>query len=190
MTEPQNSVQKIWQDQPVEGIKLTVEIIHKRAARFERQIRWRNIREYAASLIAASLLVYFFVTTHDVLSRVEFGLFIAALAWMVVQLHRKGSSRSMPAGVDTRTSLRFYRAELERQRAVTMSVWSWYLAPMVPGFVVYTVGHAIRSPRPATWAGLVLMDAMVAATFLFIWKLNLRATRCLGRMIDELKAPE
>jgi hypothetical protein len=180
----------MWQNQPVEGIRISAETIQKRAARFERRIRWRNVREYAASLIAAALLGYFAVTSHDVLSRVVLGLFIAGLMWISVQLHRKGSSKSLPAGLDTGTSLRWYCTELERQRAAVMSVWSWYLVPMVPGFVVDTVGKAIQSPHPATWAKLLLMDAFGAAAFLLVWKINVRAARCLGRMIDELKAAE
>jgi hypothetical protein len=180
----------LWQNQPVEGLPISAGAIRKRAAKFERRIRWRNVREYVASLIAAALLGYFALTSHDALSRVVFGLFIAGLAWMVVQLYRRGSSKSMPAGLDTHTGLRWYRMELERQRAAVTSVWSWYLAPMVPGIVVDTVGKAIQSPHPATWARMALMDAFFAAAFLLVSKVNARAARCLGRTIDELKAAE
>ncbi|HYM78740.1 MAG TPA: hypothetical protein VE377_22405 [Candidatus Dormibacteraeota bacterium] len=188
MTELQNPVLKIWQEQPVEGIKMSVDEIHLRAGKFERRIMWRNIREYVASLIAVALFVYFFATTQGALSRITFALFIAGMLWIVIQLHLKGSAKSMPAGLDTLTSLRFYRAELERQREVVSKVWSWYLAPMVPGFVVYTVGYAVSVPRPLAWAGLALMDVLIAALFFWIWKMNMRAARCLQRMIDELNA--
>ena len=190
MTEPLDSVQKIWQDQPVEGIKMPAEVIRKRASRFERKVKWRNIREYAASLVTVVLLGYFAATTHDLLSRVSFGLFIAALAWIVVQLHRKGAPKRMPSGVDTLTALRLYRSELERQRALVKSVRSWYLAPLVPGLVVYAVGQASHASTPATWIRLVFLVGFVAAAFRFVWKLNLRAAECLERMIDELNASE
>jgi hypothetical protein len=190
MMEVENPVQKIWQDQPVEGIKMSAEIIHKRAAKFERRIMWRNVREYVASLIAVALFGYFFVTSRDVLSRLTSGLFIGAMLWIVVQLHRKGSATRSPSGVDTLTSLRLYRGELERQRAAVSTVWWWYLAPMVPGFVVYTIGYAIKVQHPAAWAGLALMDAIVAGMFFVIWKMNMKAARCLQRMIDELNAVE
>ncbi|HUA13727.1 MAG TPA: hypothetical protein VMG31_00410 [Verrucomicrobiae bacterium] len=190
MPELENPVQKIWQDQPVEGIKMSVEEIRRRAGKFERRIRWRNIREYVASLIAAVLLGYFSVTAHDLLSRITFGLFVAAMVWIVVQLHRKGSAKRLPEGVDSLTSLRLYRAELERQREVVSSVWWWYLAPLVPGFVVYTIGYAIKIPRPVAWAGLLLLDAIISAMFYGIWKMNMRAARCLQRMIDELNGAQ
>jgi hypothetical protein len=170
--------------------RLDAAAIRKRAAKFERRILWRNVREYTASAIAAALLAYFLVTAHDLLSQVTFGLFIAAMVWIVVQLHRKGSVKTMPAGADTQTSLQFYRTELERQREAVSSVWSWYLAPLVPGFLVYTVGYAIKFPRPAAWARPALMDAVIAVAFYVVWKMNARAARCLQRMIDELNATE
>ena len=188
--ELRNPAQRLWQDQPVEGITMSVETIRKRAAKFERKILWRNVREYVAALIAAALLGYFLVTAKDVFARVTFGLLIAGLLWMVVQLHRKGSVMTMPAGLGTLTSLEFYRTQLERQREAVDTVWSWYLAPLIPGFLVYTVWSAIRSPHPATWVGLAVMDVVIAGVFYVIWKMNARAARCLQRMIDELKAAE
>lgn len=186
MIAEQNPVQKLWQDQPLEGIKMSAEEIRRRAAKFERRIWWRNMRETVASLIAMGLFVYFLATSHDWLSRVTFGLFIGAMAWIVGMLHRKGSAKKLPAGVDTLTGVRFYRQELERQYDVVKNVWWWYLAPLVPGFVVYTIGYAAKFPRPGAWAGLALMDAIVAAMFYLIWRLNLRAARCLQRMIAQL----
>jgi len=190
MNQLENPVQRLWQDQPVEGIKMSIEEIRRRAGKFERRIRFRNIREYVASLIAVGLFAYFFATSHDVISRVTFGLFIAAMLWIVVSLHWKGSATRLPGEVDTLTGLRLYRAELERQRDVVRSVWWWYLAPLVPGFIVYTIGHAVKVPNPVAWLGLALIDLIVAGMFYVIWRMNMRAARCLDKMIAELSALE
>ncbi len=181
-------VQEIWQHQPVEGIKMSVEEIRKRAGKFESRIVWRNVREYAASLIAAGLFGFFLIKTHDLLFRISYGLFIAGLVWVVIQLHRKGSARSVPAAMGSSTCLQFFRAELERQRDVVSNVWPWYLAPLVPGFVVLTVGYVLARPYPAGLVSAVFLDAVVAAIFLLVWRMNVRAARCLQRMIDELGA--
>jgi hypothetical protein len=190
MNQLENPAQKLWQDQPVEGIKMSIEEIHRRAGKFERRIRFRNVREYVTSLIAVGLFMYFFATSHDSLSRVTFGLFIAAMLWIVVSLHWKGSAKKLPQGVDTVTGLRLYRTELERQRDVVRNVWWWYLAPLVPGFVVYTIGYALKFPRPASLLGLALMDVIVAGMFYVIWRINQRAARCLDKMITELSGTE
>jgi hypothetical protein len=98
MCEVENPLQELWQHQPVEGIRMSVEELRRRAGKFERTIYWRIVREYVASLFAVGLLARFFANTEDVLSRVSFGLFIAAVLWIVVQLHLKGSSKKMPNG--------------------------------------------------------------------------------------------
>jgi Flp pilus assembly protein TadB len=79
---------------------------------------------------------------------------------------------------------------LERQYGVVKRVWWWYLAPMIPGFIVYTIGNAVKVPHPAAWAGLAVMDIIVAGLFYVVWRMNMRAARCLQRMIEELKVPE
>ena len=183
-----NSVQELWQSQPVEVTKMSVEEIRRRAGKFERKIRWRNIREYVASLIAAALMGYFYITADDVASRVTFALFIVAMLWIVIALHRMGSARRTPVDVDTLTTQQFYRAELERQLAVVKNVWWWYLAPMVPGMVGCTIAYLMKTHHHGTWAGLAFMDGLFVATFYGVWKLNIRAARCLERMIKDLDA--
>lgn len=182
--------QQLWQSQPVEGIKMSAETLRHRAGKFEKRIHWRNIREYVSSLVAALLFGYFFAKTHDPWSRMAYVLFIAGLGWVVIQLHRKGSARSMPAAMGTSTCLQFFRAELERQRDVVINVWSWYLAPLVPGFVILTVAYLRARSFPASLVGAAWMDGLVAVLFFLVWKMNRRAARCLQRMIDELYAAE
>lgn len=190
MTELQNPVQKIWQDQPVEGIKMSVEEIHTRAGRFERKIRWRNRRESVGCLMVSGLFTYFLFDTHDVLFRVAYGLFIAAMIWIAIQLQRKGSVKSLPTGLGASSSLQFFRGELERQRDAVKNVWPWYLAPMVPGYVMLTIAYAMSFPRPVRWIGVGAFDLFIVLVFIGIWKMNLRAARCLQRSIDELNAAE
>ena len=188
MTELQNPVQKIWQDQPVEGITMSAEEIRRRAGKFERRIRGRNRRESVACLLVSGLFVYFSVGNHDVLFRIAYGLFIAAMIWVAVQLHRKGSAKSLPAGLEASSSLQFFRTEMERQRDTVKNVWPWYLAPMVPGYVMLTIAYAVSFPRPVRWIGVGVFDLLIVLLFIGIWKMNQRAAKCLQRSIDELSA--
>ena len=169
---------------------MSAEAIRLRAGKFERKIAHRNTREYVSSLLAAVAFAYFFATAHGVLFRLAYVFFIAGLGWVVFQLHRKGSANTMPATMGSSTSLQFFRAELERQRDVVRNVWPWYLAPLVPGFVILTVGSVMARPFPAGLVSAAFLDAFVAAVFFGIWKINARAARCLQRTIDELKAAE
>jgi hypothetical protein len=191
MTEnSQTPVQTIWQNQPVEGIQMSAEMIRKRAGKFERRVYWRNVREYASSAVAICMFGFFLVRDHRTLPRIAYVLFIAGIVWAVLQLHRKGSVKTMPAALGASPSLAFFRGELERQRDAVKSVLSWYLAPLIPGFLVLTLDIVRRLPFPASLGSIALMDGGVALLFFVIWRINLRAARCLQRKIDELKAVE
>ena len=181
-----NSVQNLWQSQPVEVTKMSVEELRKRAGKFERRIRWRNIREYAASLMAAGLMGYFYIGAEDTASRVTFALFIAAMLWIVIALYRTGSAKRTPLDQDTLTTQQFYRAELERQLRVVKKVWWWYLAPMIPGCIACTVSYVMKPHHTGTWLGLLFMNTLFVVSFYAVWKLNVRAASCLERMIAQL----
>ena len=185
-----NSVLEIWQSQPVEVTKMSLTEIRRRADKFERRIWWRNAREYVVGLIGVAVYVSFFLKTHDSPHRVAYGFFIAGIVWILIQLHRKASARSIALESDTATTLRTYRSELERQRDALMNVWPWYLAPLAPAFVVLTVVVAMTHPHPLKWAELALMDVLVAAVFFGTWKLNRSAAQRLQRTIDKLDGAE
>jgi len=190
MMEVENPAQRIWQNQPVEGIKMSAEEIRRRAGKFERRIRRRNLRESVGCVIVSGLFAYFLYDTHNVLFRIAYGLFIVAMIWIAIQLHRKGFVMSLPAGLEASSSVQFFREELERQRDAIKNVWPWYLAPMVPGYVMLTIAYAVSFPRPVRWIGAGAFDLFVVLLFIGIWKMNMRAARCLQRSIDELNAAE
>jgi Flp pilus assembly protein TadB len=185
-----DNLKEIWRCQPVEGIKMSAEQIRKRAGSFEKKIMWRNVREYISGGIAAVLFVYFIATNHDPLFRAACVVMIVGLAYVAWQLHRKGSAKSVPEEMGAASSLQFYRKQLERQRDMAASVWSWYLAPLVPGLILFAISSALADPRPRKLIFLALFYGFSAGLFVFIWKLNARGARCLQRMIDELHDAE
>lgn len=186
----ENPVQKLWQDQPVEGIKMSVEAIHLRAGKFERRITGRNLRESVASVVLIIAFGYFFVTAPNPLLRITWGLFIAGMIWLTVQLWRKGTPRTMPENLAAATSISFFRSELERQRDLLKNVWPWYLSPLVPGYIALNFAWVLAPSRPASWTTILLFDLCFVAIFFGVWKFNQRAARCLQRSIDELSAAE
>jgi hypothetical protein len=184
-----NQAQQIWQSQPVEGTQMSTDVIRQRAVRFERKISRRNLRESIAGLFAIAGFSYFFVTTPGILLRVTWALFIAGMIWVIIQLRRKGTPKTMPAMMGSSTSVDFFRSELERQRDVVKNVWPWYLAPLVPGYIALNVAYVFAFPR-ARWAGFAVLDVIFVAIFVGVWKMNHRAARCLQRTIDELSTAE
>jgi len=187
MTEMLNA-QEIWQSQPSQGMQMSTEAIRKRAAKFERKIVRRNLRESVAAVVVAGLFTYFIVTTHETVFRVTYGLFIAGMIWVMAQLWKKGAPRTMPADIGNSTCLEFLRSELERQRDLIKDVWTWYLAPLVPGYAALNVAMAVT--QPSKLVRLAVLDVFFVALFVGCWQLNLWAARCLQRSIDQLPAAD
>ena len=103
----------LWQSQERESVTITLEEIRLRAPRFERRIWWRNFRKYAAGVL---LIAWFLATLHfshglDLLVPV---LLTAGVVYIMIQLRPRGTTRSLPADADTRSSVEFHRLELER----------------------------------------------------------------------------
>src|SRR5947208_11405051 len=77
MTEPSdNSVQKLWQSQPVEVTRMSAEVLRKRARKLEHRVWWRNAREYVGTVVGVALFGNFLWKTHDILLRVAYALFM------------------------------------------------------------------------------------------------------------------
>jgi hypothetical protein len=171
---------------------MSVDEIRRRAGKFHRKIYWRNSREYVAGLVVVVFFGFQFWRVPDALTRVGFGLMIAGMLYLIGQLHRKGSARSLPAEMGLASGLDFFRRELERQRDLVGSVWSWYLGPLIPGWVVLMVALARTNPGHLRHFGLTFaaFNLFAALAFVFVWKLNQRAARRLQRRIDELNALE
>ncbi|HEY1678003.1 MAG TPA: hypothetical protein VGG04_09875 [Candidatus Sulfotelmatobacter sp.] len=186
----ENPAQQIWQTQPVEGTKMSAEAIRLRAGKFERRIMRRNLRELIASVIVTIAFGYFCIAAPNALWRTTWGLFIAGTVWVMFQLRRKGTPRTMPEDIGAATSVGFFRSELERQRDLVKNVWPWYLAPLVPGYIALNLAWVLAPLRPTPWTTILALDLFFAAIFLGVWKLNQRAARCLQRSIDELARAE
>lgn len=190
MKEILDNPQQIWQSQPVEGTKMSVKAIRLRAGNFERTIVRRNLRETIIAVLVIAFFGYSLATAPQVLLRITWGLFIAGMVWITINLHRRGTPKTMPADMGKSSCLEFFRSELERQRDLIQNVWPWHLAPLVPGYLALNIAYIFGSHRLVLWAGLALINVVFVAAFAGVWKVNQRAARCLQRSIDELNSAE
>ncbi len=182
---PTTPTQQLWQQQPVEGTRMSLDEIRRRAVKFEKRIFWMNAREYVAGGIGMALMAYFTIRAHDSLSRVAFGLLIAGTAYALIHMYVKGRPGTASEQVGAQCA-NFFLEQLERTRKLVDNLW-WYLGPLVPGLLLLTVASARLRPQPKALLSLALGDLLLAAAFVFIIRLNKRAARCLQRQIDELR---
>jgi hypothetical protein len=175
---------RLWQTQPVEPPGMTLDDVHVRVRKMERTVGWRNLREYVAAIVVVGIFAFVGWRETNVIVQAGGWLIVMATAYVVYQLHTRGTVRRMPADLASQNCVDFYRTELVRQRDLLRSVWSWYLLPFVPGVAVILIGRAIERPeRRLTALGVAV--AFVGA-FVLIGMLNWRVARKLQRRIDRL----
>jgi len=187
---PDRNLQNLWQRQPSEGIRMSADQIRRRAAKFERRISRRNMREYIAAFTVVAFFAFQFWRQTAVLARISFVLLIAGTLYVVWQLYKRGTPRTPPAELGLTSGVEFFRRELERQRDLLKSVWRWYLGPWVPGLIVSMVATEWGNPEHVphfVWTAATA-NLVVALFFVFVWRLNESGARRLQRQIDELDA--
>ena len=164
---------------------MSLEQIREKARYLERRVARRNRREYIAAVFVVFAYSLILWRAPSAAVRIGAALILAATAVVCYRLRVHGSAASLQDDVAIKSSLEFYRAQLERQRDLLRSVWLWFLLPFVPGFVVGLVGYARAQPshRPATIVYGVL--ALILGIGLHL--LNHRAAVRLQRVLDRLQ---
>jgi Flp pilus assembly protein TadB len=190
MERPEEAARALWQGQAVETRQFSQREISAMYDRFNRQIRWRNGREYAAAALASGIFGWSAWQASDAGSRAGHLLVIAGLATITWQLWTRGGARTPAARAGAQSCLEFHRADLQRQAALLRSVWRWYLAPLLPGLGVLYVVHGLQAARHGVVAGVaVALGAGVSfAVLAGVGALNQRAAARLEAQLAALNA--
>lgn len=180
----------LWKGQQMTPQTLTPQMLETRARHLDDRIGRRNKFEYIAGglAIAGSLLIGGWLLLGGPVGQPDLmvgggfvALAIGALIAMV-QLRLKTGGARVPDG--SQSTIGGYRAELVRQRDALRSVFSWYIAPFLPGFLLI-YGASFLDGEAAPW--LVLAPAIITAAFLaWVVRANLRAAACIDDEISEL----
>jgi hypothetical protein len=133
-------MKEVWQSQPTEGVRMSIDRIRVSARKFQRRIQRAIARGYFAAIFVLVFFGFQFSRSHDLLLRIGSGLIIAGAFYLVWGLLTKGSWRPLPKDAGRSSWVEFQRRELERQRDLSSSVWQWYLGPLVPGLAVLLRG--------------------------------------------------
>ena len=166
---------------------MSLEEVRAQAQRFQKRIRNRNLREYSAMVLAIVMAIPLAVFLRSFpLIVVAMGLMIAGTLVIAYQFRKRMSTCSFLAEAASMSCLEFYRRELERQRDANLSIWAWYILPMLPGTAMMLIGMAFI---PALGPGVALFYAVAfTVAFIFTGVANKRGARRLQRKIDELRS--
>jgi len=177
-----DSVRSAWSAQPIEETVMSTDELRRSARRFQSRIGWRNAREYVAAAVVAGFFAYIAWAETLPLARAGAIMIVAGSLYVAWALHRRASARDVPDDAGARACVAFHRQELERQRDALKSVWRWYIGPVVPGFVLLTLGVLPRSGI----ASVLITLALGVLAFGGVVLLNRWGARKLQREIDQL----
>ncbi|NUP05884.1 MAG: hypothetical protein HOW73_07490 [Polyangiaceae bacterium] len=181
---------KLWTAGSKAPVEVDMENIVARAEEFRRRVRRGHAREYVAG--AFVIVIFVLAATLPMfrlppLSRVGAALIVCGSVFTLTYM----ALRATPAEVrhDSAT-LRAYRAELERRRALLSSVVRWYVAPTWPGIILLVTGIAIhRWGAPGALPILLFTVGFVVAVTVGVVYINRRAAAKLTQELEELPLP-
>ena len=178
-----DDLRNLWRNQPLENATMVLDEIRAQAARFERRISRRNLREYLGGLIGVAVYAFYIWRFPNIFMRIGSAMIIAGVLFVMWRIHRHGRAARLPQDFGLNASLDFHRRHLVRQRDLLRSVFSWYLLPMIPGLLVFlkgSLGARGFQLRQVPFLGLIV------GFFIWIWWINQRAAERLDRQIAEL----
>jgi len=184
-------LQKLWTQQTQEPFTMSLADVHLHAQRFQSRIRNRNMMEYVAAASVIAFFAWMIPTVPEPIVQVGAGLIVLGalyVCWKLYQLGRAATRSEMDAGAQSWAA--FHRSELVRQREALRTVWSWYLAPFVPGMLVFLAGVSFTEANPAPLAARLTVflagAGLMAAVFAVIAWLNAQAVKKLDAEIAAL----
>lgn len=183
-------LQSLWTRQQQEPFTMTSAQLRQHATHFQSKIRTRNRIEYAAAALVIGVFAWMITIIPEPMIRAGAGLIILGTLYVCWKLHTLGRA-SGKTELDHAASLAdFHRTELLRQRTALASVWQWYLAPFVPGILVFIGGVAftpeLDAPLMARLTLFATTAAPIAAIFGLIAWLNARAVKVFDTEIKAL----
>jgi hypothetical protein len=189
---PMNDPRNIWQNQPKEPFKMSVDEMRLRAQRFQTKARIQVVYSIMAGLSVCVFFAWNCIRAHELLSWIGFGLLSVWGIYAAYQAYKWIWPSNVRPDAPVKTSLEFYRSELERRRDYRLHVWRrsgltfcflGLALALAPAFIA-----SLNNPR-------ILLNAAPFFVLLTIWFVvfffgKKRGRNKLQQEIDELRAFE
>jgi hypothetical protein len=154
----QNAVRTIWQQQPLEGGRMSVEQISQRAQQLDSRIRRNDLRRIFTAMAVIALATWGVWAFSNPFFRVGAALEIAAMLVVVYYLQTRRVGRRAHENLSYGSGQTFLRRSLELRRDFVREVWPWQILPTLPGIVLLAIGFFVRTPRnPLLATGILIV---------------------------------
>jgi Flp pilus assembly protein TadB len=183
-----DDLKKLWKSQPASNAAFAMDQLKRGAQRFQRRVAARNALEYLACVAVVACFANYLVVFPFPVMRAGSVLLILGTVLVAWQLHKRASNRGpLPGELGERPWLEFHLRQLTRQRDALRNVWLWYVAPFVPGIVVFRWGVETELGISAPFARGWTANLSIAAVFLLVIAYNRFVARRLQKRIDQLQ---
>jgi hypothetical protein len=188
---PNDTPQKVWQNQPMEAHPMTLEMIRQKAREYRAKARRELAASVAIVLIVVAVSVFGIIHGSGAGTRMIFAL---AILWVLAGqafLHRGMWQPGLPVDATLSAGLDFYRRELEQQQDLVRRILRWTFGPVilsVGSLIVVLIEMARGWSKP-------ISAIMPFATLFVIWiilffVLRSRNRKKLQREIEQLRSVE
>jgi hypothetical protein len=180
-----DDLKSLWQELGTNPVRISLDELQREAEKLKKGLRRRSFISLGAGLIVIVAFSVCFFVFPNILQRLGSGLTVAGTAYIIVQVGMR-RARALPDASETEC-VRFYRAELERQRDFHQGRWFWSrLVVFVPGPLIFLVGFAQAYLGLAVYIWMELAATLLLAVIAV--PLNLRLARKYQHRIDALDA--
>jgi hypothetical protein len=188
---PMNDPQKIWQNQPTEAIKMSLEEIRRRAHKLQTKARLAAVSQIVMGLVLCVLFARSAARADAVVTRIGWGILSLWAAYVAYPAYKWIWGGTLAADTTLSTSLDFYRKELERSHDYVQHIWRRLgLTFCFVGLAVVIVPPLILLGTPRLLLKAVPFFVLLATWLAIFFPLRRRQQRRLQQEIDELKALE
>jgi hypothetical protein len=184
MNESENEVHVMWEEQPREAKRISLDEIHAKARRAEtRRRQWKPVATVFFVLLVIENSVEAIWPGPNMMERVGDMLIVAALFYIFQEYRKYARIASRPEGPGLSNCVEFYRAHLTYERNLARQSRR-YLLPFVPGVTLSLLnGAGGGTVPPSRRFGIA---ALGVTLFLGIAWWNAQTARKLQREIDAL----
>lgn len=192
--EEDNMSSMVWQSQPLEAPRISLEFVRHQVEKLDRGVRQRNYIEYVVAVLTMATWIAFVFLRPGVdwswpfslVVRLGTSLVVLAVLYATWQWHRRHQILSIQHSDKVVQSLDGYRAELQRRRDFYIGRWRWYLLPYVPGVSVLLVGGLLFDPGPHRLRRHAVAGLGFLLATLHLWWLDKRGRQKYQRELDAL----
>jgi hypothetical protein len=184
--DPGTDIQTLWQKQPREPQRISLDEIRAKAEHFEINTRrWRTVGRAVVILLVIINVFEIMWPGQDIVERAGDLLTLGAFLYIWYEYRKHARIASRPEGLGLTNCVDFYRAALSHERNLAQQSRR-YLLPFVPGVTLSLLGGVLDEAVPT--ARKIGVAALGVGLFLGVGWLNAHTARKLQRDIDTLEA--